>query len=215
MLRFIDPFSSLFPTTVRSGPYQSGPSSDTCKWASNSTATAPGTPGSTATLALPVGSSSRMRMASSTRGLSRSTSLSSTSPLLQFTVSYLIFVYCTCPDLVCSRPTAARDFKVSTESEFVPLLGLEEQLNSTADTSKDNKHPPGASSIQNNHHPAFLSLLASELSVAPESIYDFELSVALFHPSLQRLTRHATVIYSISSVRLSVVSTKNSSLALA
>jgi len=34
-----------------------------------------------------------------------------------------------------------------------------------------------ASSIQDNHHPALLSLLAGELSIAPEEIHDFELSL--------------------------------------
>lgn len=73
--------------------------------------------------------------------------------------------------------TAGNDFKFNLETEFVPILGLiEEQLNSKGEESKD-KEPRKATSIQDNHHPALLSLLASELSVSPEYIHDFELYV--------------------------------------
>lgn len=69
------------------------------------------------------------------------------------------------------------NFKFNTETEFVPILGLvESQLNSKQGESKDK---PKATSIQENHHPALLSLLANELSVAPEYIHDFELFVVL------------------------------------
>ncbi|EDR12817.1 aspartyl aminopeptidase [Laccaria bicolor S238N-H82] len=50
-------------------------------------------------------------------------------------------------------------FKFNQETEFVPILGLIEDH------------------IQDNHHPALLSLLAGELSIAPEEIHDFELSL--------------------------------------
>lgn len=54
-------------------------------------------------------------------------------------------------------------FKFNPESEFVPILGLvEQQLKGTSDT-------------QECHHAALLSLLASELSVAPAEIHNFEL----------------------------------------
>jgi aspartyl aminopeptidase len=72
--------------------------------------------------------------------------------------------------------------KFNQETEFVPIFGLlESELNSPADDSDDDKLPrqPGmdraASSIQDNHHPALLALLAGELSVSPEDIHDFEL----------------------------------------
>jgi aspartyl aminopeptidase len=68
-------------------------------------------------------------------------------------------------------------FKFNQETEFVPILGLlESQLNSPTDES-DNDQPPQkvASSIQSNHHPALLALLAGELAVSPEEIHDFEL----------------------------------------
>ncbi|KNZ79897.1 Putative aspartyl aminopeptidase [Termitomyces sp. J132] len=52
------------------------------------------------------------------------------------------------------------DFKFNQESEFVPILGLLETSN-----------------IQANHHSELLSLLAAELSVVPEDIHDFELSL--------------------------------------
>ena len=78
---------------------------------------------------------------------------------------------------------SGENFKFNTESEFIPILALEAQLNSTdgkpKEDSKDNK-APSASSIQDNHHPALLQLLASELSVAPEDIHDFEVFVASF-----------------------------------
>ncbi|KAF8221711.1 aspartyl aminopeptidase [Tricholoma matsutake] len=77
-------------------------------------------------------------------------------------------------------------FKFNQETEFVPILGLlESQLNSPADDSDSNsaqlpRKPTTesvASSIQGNHHPALLALLAGELSVSPEEIHDFELSL--------------------------------------
>lgn len=72
---------------------------------------------------------------------------------------------------------SANDFKFNLETEFVPILGLiEEQLNGKEGDAKDKK-PQNATSVQENHHPALLSLLASELSVAPEHIHDFELCV--------------------------------------
>lgn len=72
-------------------------------------------------------------------------------------------------------------FKFNQETEFVPILGLiESQFNEEFDTEKEDKpakktEAKAASSIQENHHPALLSLLAGELSVAPEEIHDFEL----------------------------------------
>ncbi|TFK94700.1 aspartyl aminopeptidase [Polyporus arcularius HHB13444] len=79
--------------------------------------------------------------------------------------------------------TAGNDFKFNLETEFVPILGLiEEQLNSKGEESKD-KEPRKATSIQDNHHPALLSLLASELSVAPEYIHDFELHLYDVQPA--------------------------------
>lgn len=82
-------------------------------------------------------------------------------------------------------------FKFNQETEFVPIIGqrfraetiktwidlfdlsglIESQLNDV----KTNQKITPASSIQNNHHPALLSLLADHLSVVPEEIHDFEL----------------------------------------
>lgn len=71
-------------------------------------------------------------------------------------------------------------FKFNRESEFVPIAGLvESELNSDKDKSVEKK--PEASSIQNNHHSALLAVLSEELSVAPEEIHDFELSVFSLH----------------------------------
>lgn len=70
---------------------------------------------------------------------------------------------------------AADNFQFNTETEFVPILGLvASQLNSKPGETMEERR---AASIQDNHHPEILSLLANELSVAPEYIHDFELSV--------------------------------------
>lgn len=64
------------------------------------------------------------------------------------------------------------NFKFNQETEFVPILGqIADKLN------EDNVHKRSAlaSSIQENHHPALLSLLAEELNVSAEEIHDFEL----------------------------------------
>ncbi len=72
---------------------------------------------------------------------------------------------------------AADNFQFNTETEFVPILGLvESQLNSKANETKGARK---ATSIQENHHPEVLALLANELSVAPEYIHDFELCVPI------------------------------------
>ncbi|KAI1796287.1 aspartyl aminopeptidase [Ganoderma leucocontextum] len=77
---------------------------------------------------------------------------------------------------------AADNFQFNTETEFVPILGLvESQLNSKAEEPKGSRK---ATSIQENHHPEILSLLANELSVAPEYIHDFELHLYDAQPSV-------------------------------
>jgi aspartyl aminopeptidase len=82
------------------------------------------------------------------------------------------------------------NFKFNQETEFVPILGLiESQLNDTpehSDESDDTSDQPvkvAASSVQENHHPALLSVLADELSVASEEIHDFELYVLVIFTS--------------------------------
>ncbi|KAL4075948.1 peptidase M18 [Scleroderma citrinum] len=61
-------------------------------------------------------------------------------------------------------------FKFNQQTEFMPILGLiEDTLNKVEVINTS------ASSIQGNHHPALLAILAEELSVAPEEIRDFEL----------------------------------------
>jgi aspartyl aminopeptidase len=69
------------------------------------------------------------------------------------------------------------NLKFNQETEFVPIIGLvAETLNKT---SKDDKISNAtAASIQGNHHPALLSVIADELSVSPEEIHDFELCVS-------------------------------------
>ncbi|KAE9410368.1 aspartyl aminopeptidase [Gymnopus androsaceus JB14] len=76
--------------------------------------------------------------------------------------------------------TVMDNFKFNKETEFVPILGLiSEQLNATSTDTKDTR----ASSITENHHSALLQLLASELSVAPDEIHDFELQLYDTQPS--------------------------------
>jgi len=81
------------------------------------------------------------------------------------------------------------NFKFNQESEFIPILGLiASQLNSANPTKVDSG--PGEakqnspSSVQDKHHSALLSLLADELSVAPEEIHNFDLSLYDTQPSV-------------------------------
>jgi aspartyl aminopeptidase len=74
------------------------------------------------------------------------------------------------------------NFKFNQETEFIPILGLiASQLNGTPeDSDKSNADEAVkaiASSVQQNHHPALLSILADELSVTSAEIHDFELFV--------------------------------------
>lgn len=69
-------------------------------------------------------------------------------------------------------------FKFNQETEFVPIAGLvASELNAKAEKTETSEaeSKSSATSIQDNHHSALLALLASELSVAPEEIHDFEL----------------------------------------
>jgi aspartyl aminopeptidase len=77
--------------------------------------------------------------------------------------------------------SADDDFKFNKETEFVPILGMiESKLNAplvdeVEKKDESRKVPKTASSVQEYHHPALIQLLASELSVSPEEIHDFEL----------------------------------------
>ncbi|KAG1755806.1 peptidase M18 [Suillus lakei] len=75
------------------------------------------------------------------------------------------------------------NLKFNQETEFVPILGLvAETLNKTF---KDDKVSNAtAASIQGNHHPALLSVIADELSVSHEEIHDFELHLYDTQPSV-------------------------------
>jgi aspartyl aminopeptidase len=86
--------------------------------------------------------------------------------------------------------SVADNFKFNTETEFRPILGLlASDLNAPADKVPSNKNEEQrASSIQDNHHPAILALLAEEMSVKPEEIHDFELWVSV---SLATTHEHA------------------------
>jgi aspartyl aminopeptidase len=77
-------------------------------------------------------------------------------------------------------------FKFNQETEFVPIVGL---IDSQLNAETKNLGNSSASSIQDNHHPALLSVLANELSVAPEEIHDFELYVHF----LSTESRHKSV----------------------
>lgn len=83
--------------------------------------------------------------------------------------------------LVVVDRSAANDFKFNTETEFQPILGLLASNLNNAPTDNNNEGP--VSSIQNNHHPALLSVLAEQMSVKPEEIHDFELWVITSLPT--------------------------------
>ncbi|TFK55786.1 aspartyl aminopeptidase [Heliocybe sulcata] len=78
------------------------------------------------------------------------------------------------------------NLKFNQETEFVPILGLiASELNSAnASESKKEEVEAKASDISKNHHPALLSVLANELSIAPEDIHDFELHLYDTQPSV-------------------------------
>ena len=66
-------------------------------------------------------------------------------------------------------------FKFNRETEFTPVLGLiETELNGEKKEGSSQTQQK-ASSIQDNHHPALIALVAKELGVASEDIHDFEL----------------------------------------
>ncbi|KAK0206514.1 peptidase M18 [Desarmillaria ectypa] len=76
-------------------------------------------------------------------------------------------------------------FKFNQETEFVPILGLiANKLNKSKDPTDTPRTESKASSIQTNHHSELLSVIAGELSVAPEEIHDFELSLYDTQPSV-------------------------------
>ncbi|KAG1753932.1 peptidase M18 [Suillus paluster] len=76
-------------------------------------------------------------------------------------------------------------FKFNQETEFVPILGLiAKNLNKTPENDKVLLPNATATSVQGNHHPALLSVIADELSVAPEEIHDFELHLYDTQPSV-------------------------------
>ncbi|KAI9000915.1 aspartyl aminopeptidase [Trametes punicea] len=80
---------------------------------------------------------------------------------------------------------SADNFRFNAETEFVPIVGIiESNLNSLSSGTKAEEPSKNASSIQDNHHPALLALLADHLSVAPESIHDFELHLYDTQPSV-------------------------------
>lgn len=92
------------------------------------------------------------------------------------------------------------NFKFNQETEFVPILGqvateLNRGTRSDPDPDSDSEKsgsiraiPSIASSVQENHHPALLSLLAQELTVAPADIHDFELYVSILLQNIRHLT---------------------------
>lgn len=124
---------------------------------------------------------------------------------------------------------AADNFKFNTESEFVPILGqsIASQLNAIhkhkedkndeagthENTHNDNvaaKHEGRGLDHSANHHTALLQLLASELSVKPEEVNDFELYA--FNDYSERLapSNCATGNCSTCSHPVSGASVKNS-----
>jgi len=75
--------------------------------------------------------------------------------------------------------------KFNLETEMVPVLGLvASQLNDVDKPGAEANGPSDGSSIQNNHHSTLLSLVANELSIAPNQIHDFELQLYDTQPSV-------------------------------
>jgi len=76
--------------------------------------------------------------------------------------------------------------KFNLETEMIPILGtVAAQLNggTEKETKQNTENIIPATNIQNDHHPALLSLLAGELSVKSEEIHDFELHLYDTQPS--------------------------------
>ncbi|KAF8505581.1 aspartyl aminopeptidase [Russula emetica] len=82
--------------------------------------------------------------------------------------------------------SSSDNFKFNTETEFTPILGLiASNLNAPTDKVQSNdNNEQAASSIQDNHHPALLALLAEEMNVKAEEIHDFELQLYDTQPSV-------------------------------
>jgi len=75
-------------------------------------------------------------------------------------------------------------FKFNKETEFVPFLGvLSEELNKMPEPKYQAEGPQIKPAPSERHHPALLSVLAEEMSVAPEEINDFELCLYDTNPS--------------------------------
>lgn len=73
--------------------------------------------------------------------------------------------------------TVNETLKFNQQTEFVPVLGM------AADVLNAPFEKGTTGSAIGNHHPALLSLLAEEVSVAPENIADLELSLYDIHRS--------------------------------
>lgn len=87
------------------------------------------------------------------------------------------------------------NLKINQETELLPVLGIvENQLNAKKDDAKKSEKV-SAQSVQENHHSDLMTLLADEMNVAADEIYDFELCVVASTPysTIQRSTdMHAT-----------------------
>jgi aspartyl aminopeptidase len=76
--------------------------------------------------------------------------------------------------------------KFNQETEFVPILSqIAAQFNppttdSDSDDSSSETPTQASSDTTNNHHPGLLSVIAEELSIAPEDIHDLELCGSFF-----------------------------------
>ncbi|CAD6927979.1 unnamed protein product [Tilletia controversa] len=91
--------------------------------------------------------------------------------------------------------TANDAFKFNQEDNMVPILGLEaaKTLNKPVSSDSAAETDPSAAEVhesavgsptmQSKHHPAFLELIANELSVPVEAIQDFELSLYDVQPA--------------------------------
>lgn len=93
------------------------------------------------------------------------------------------------PNLAIHLNRGANDgYKPNLEDNMVPILGLAQkevadQLNASASEDSAPSGPVGTPIMTTKHNSTLLSLLAQELSVAPEQIQDFELSLFDTQPS--------------------------------
>lgn len=96
------------------------------------------------------------------------------------------------PSLAIHLDPARESFTFNKETHLYPILGLvSAQLNSPSpspasgeDAKKDGSSAVGKPEMAPKHHASMMSMLAEELGVDVENIYDFELSLFDVQPAV-------------------------------